>query len=232
MNHEEVEPEEVKASDVEKGVADSSDDVETQAQAMKSGEESSDSLQEDDVDPVDPRFKWYVVHTYSGFEQAARNALLDRIKRSNLEDRFGNVTVPKTVVEKALKSGKKKKVDKTSFPGYMIVQMDLDEHTMACVTGTPRVTGFVGNQKKPRPMSDRDVLALMSPELLREEADKAAEGLSFEKGESVKVIDGPFTNFDGIIDEVKSDRQKLKVLVSIFGRETPVELSYGQVVKQ
>jgi transcriptional antiterminator NusG len=183
------------------------------------------------INPIDPRFKWYVVHTYSGFEQSARSALLDRIQRTGQQNRFGEVSVPKTVSEKTLKSGKRKKVDKTSFPGYILVQMDLDDNTMACVTGTPRITGFVGNQRKPRPMSDRDVLKLMSPEALKAEAQQISSELVFTKGEIIKVIDGPFTNFDGVVDEVKADKLKLKVLVSIFGRETPVDLTYGQVAK-
>jgi transcriptional antiterminator NusG len=109
--------------------------------------------------------------------------------------------------------------------------MDLDDNTMACVTGTPRITGFVGNQRRPRPMSDRDVLKLMNPESLKAETRQVSAEVVFVKGEAVKVTDGPFTNFDGVVDEVKADKMRLKVLVSIFGRETPVELTYGQVAK-
>ncbi len=183
------------------------------------------------VDPIDPRFKWYVVHTYSGFEQSARTALLERIQRMGQQGRFGEVAVPKTVSEKTLKSGKRKKIDKTSFPGYILVQMDLDDNTMACVTGTPRITGFVGNQRKPRAMSDRDIMKLMNPESVKAEVQQVSAELVFVKGEAVKVTDGPFTNFDGVVDEVKADKLRLKVLVSIFGRETPVELTYAQVAK-
>lgn len=182
--------------------------------------------------PMDSRFKWFVVHTYSGYEESAKRALLDRIERSSVRELFGSVNVPKTAVERTLKSGKTKKVDKTSFPGYILVQMELNDDTMACVTGTPKITGFVGNARKPRPMSDRDVLKLLAPEALPKEEEQVQQvNTKFVKGESVRVNDGPFTNFDGIIDEVRSDKMKLKVLVSIFGRETPVELTYSQVDK-
>ena len=148
-----------------------------------------------------------------------------------MEDDFGEVYVPKMNVEKVLKSGKKKKISKTSFPGYVLVQMKLTEQSMACVTSTPKVTGFVGNRKNPRPMSDQEVLALIDQNAAAQQKLDAAASTAFAKGETVKVKDGPFTNFNGVVEEVRSDKMKLKVLVSIFGRETPVELSYSQVDK-
>lgn len=181
---------------------------------------------------IDPRFKWYIVNTYSGSEETVKLALKERIARAGLEGSFGEIYVPKMVEERILKSGKKKMVDKTSFPGYVLVQMDLNDQTMACVSSTPKVTGFVGNRRNPRPMPDSDVLKLLDPKAAG--SDKAAvkaDTVSFAKGETVKVIDGPFTNFDGVIEEVRADKMKLKVLVSIFGRETPVELNYNQVNK-
>lgn len=175
--------------------------------------------------------KWYVVHTYSGSEEKAKQGLLDRIKARQMESRFGQIFVPRSATETVLKSGKKKRVEKTSFPGYILVEMDFDDSTSLLVRETPKITGFVGNAKQPRPMSDAEVLRLTSPEAV--EAQKAAvtAEVNFRKGESVKVKDGPFTNFDGIIDEVRADKMKLRILVSIFGRETPVELDYGQVEK-
>jgi len=182
---------------------------------------------------LNPKFKWFIVNTYAGSEDAARLTLVDRITRQKLETSFGEVVVPKTSQEKILRSGKKKKVEKTSFPGYIFVQMDLNDDTMACVIGTSKVTGFVGNSKKPRPMTDKDVLRFLGE--VKEEAASAAGPAKIEaiysKGEVVKVKDGPFLNFDGVVDEVKADKQKLKVLVSIFGRETPVELAFNQVEK-
>lgn len=210
--------------------------LEASGEEVDINEENTEATEEEElgVSPTDPRYKWFVVHTYSGYEESAKRALSDRIGRSSVKEQFGAINVPKISVEKTLKSGKTKKVDKTSFPGYIMVQMELNDDTMACVTGTPKITGFVGNAKKPRPMSDRDVMKLMSPGSVvegEEETPLQKVDVRFSKGESIKVNDGPFTNFDGIIDEVLSDKMKLKVLVSIFGRETPVELTYDQVDK-
>jgi transcriptional antiterminator NusG len=182
---------------------------------------------------LNPKFKWFIVNTYAGSEDAARLTLVDRIARQKLDSSFGEVVVPKTSQEKILRSGKKKKVEKTSFPGYIFVQMDLNDDTMACVIGTSKVTGFVGNSKKPRPMTDKDVLRFLGN--VKEEASAEISPVAvvamYSKGEVIKVKDGPFLNFDGVVDEVRADKQKLKVLVSIFGRETPVELGFNQVEK-
>lgn len=174
--------------------------------------------------------KWYVVHTYSGYEEKAKLSLFERAKNLNMEDRVGEVIIPHTTTEKVLKSGKKKTSNKTSFPGYMIVQLDLDDNVIQLVKSTPRITGFIGNQKAPRPLPDNEVLRLTSPELV-EEVKKPVAEVQFTKGESVKVKEGPFAEFDGVIDEVRPEKAKLRVLVSIFGRETPVELDYNQVEK-
>jgi transcription termination/antitermination protein NusG len=174
--------------------------------------------------------KWYVVHTYSGFEEKAKLALLERAKNQGMATKFGEVLIPKTVKETATKTGKKKTVSKTSYPGYILVQMALDDHTRYLVKETPKITGFVGNVASPRPISDQEVLRLTSPEAVAQNA-KVEARVSFDKGEKVKVTDGPFTNFDGFVDEVRPEKMKIRVLVSIFGRETPVELDYGQVQK-
>lgn len=175
--------------------------------------------------------KWYVVHTYSGFEEKAKQGLLDRVKQFKMDEKFGQIFVPRTATEQLLKSGKKKRVERTSFPGYILVEMIMDESTSHLVKETPKITGFVGNQRNPRPMSDQEVLRLTSPEAVEEQARKVVSQVSFNKGENVKVKDGPFTNFDGVVDEVRPDKMKLRILVSIFGRETPVELDYIQVEK-
>lgn len=177
------------------------------------------------------KFKWYVVHTYSMFEEKAKSTLLDRIKLNKLEAKFGDIIVPKTATETLLKSGKKKKVERNAFPGYIIVEMEMDEITNHLVRDTPKITGFVGNARNPRPISDQEVLRLTSPETVKEQAKREAATQTFEKGETVKVIDGAFTNFDGVVEAVQADKMKLRILVSIFGRETPVELDYGQVQK-
>lgn len=201
-----------------------SDEVGGEASAGDSPEAKEDSRF------IDSRFSWYIVNTFSGSEESAKLALQERIAKAKLEGEFGMICVPKTTVERVLKSGKKKLVDKTSFPGYILVQMNLNDRTMGLVNTTPKISGFVGNRRKPRPMADEEVLVLMDESAVKR-TPEVVEGLVFSKGEQVKVIDGPFATFDGVIDEVKSDKMKLKVLVSIFGRETPVELQYNQVEK-
>jgi transcriptional antiterminator NusG len=175
--------------------------------------------------------KWFVVHTYSGSEEKAKQGLVDRIKAQKMDNKFGQIFVPRIASETVLKSGKKKRVEKTSFPGYILVEMDFDDATSVLVRETPKITGFVGNAKTPRPISDAEVIRLTSPEAVEAQRAAIASEVVFKKGESVKVKDGPFTNFDGIVDEVRPDKMKLRILVSIFGRETPVELDYVQVEK-
>ena len=191
------------------------------------GEETNPIL----ATPANPNFRWFVVHTYSMYEEKAKLALLERIKQFGMEAKFGEIFVPKTQSERVLKSGKKKKIEQTSFPGYILVQMEMSDETNHIVRDTPKITGFVGNARNPRPVTDKEVLRLTAPETLKEETKAEASTLTFEKGETVKVIDGAFTNFDGIVEAVQADKMKLRILVSIFGRETPVELDYGQVQK-
>ena len=174
--------------------------------------------------------KWYVIHTYSGFEEKAKVGLFDRAKSEGQLDKFGEIYIPQTQSESIAKSGKKKTVSKTSFPGYIIVQMHLDDESMHVVKSTPKITGFVGNSRHPKSLPDHEVLRLTSPEVVKDKKELVRE-VRFSKGESVKVMDGPFSNFDGVVDEVKPEKAKLRVLVSIFGRETPVELEFGQVEK-
>lgn len=174
--------------------------------------------------------KWYVVHTYSGYEEKAKAALMERVKGSPAEVSFGEVIVPQMKHTSVTKTGKKKTTTKTSFPGYIIIQMNLTDDTMAIVKQTPRITGFVGNARHPRPLPDNEVLRLTAPEEAQEQ-ERQSVTAEFDKGENVKVTDGPFSNFDGVIDEVRPDKMKLRVLVKIFGRETPVELEYHQVEK-
>lgn len=191
--------------------------------------------------------KWYVVHTYSGYEEKAKSTLLDRARDLKVEEKFGEVFIPKTVKTTVLKSGKTKANARTSFPGYIIVEMHLDDETIHIVKNTPKITGFVGNAKSPRPLPDFEVQRMLNPETpegegeQQENGEHSASGTAnspvieqeapYTRGESVKVTDGPFSNFDGIIDEIKTEKKKLRVLVSIFGRETPVELEYNQVEK-
>jgi transcriptional antiterminator NusG len=173
-------------------------------------------------------FKWYVIHTQSGLEERAKNLLLEQAKKSGCADSFGQIHIPKISVEKVTKDGNRKKRIKASYPGYILVEMNVNDQSRLVIRRTPKVTGFIGNSQNPLPLSEKEVLKLISPELVEEQ--EVLEIVSdYKKGEIVKVKDGPFINFDGIVDEVKPDRLKLKILVSIFGRETPVELNFSQV---
>lgn len=177
---------------------------------------------------ANPNLRWYVVHAYSGFEQKAKQALEERIRQSGFPERFGEIHVPQeTVVE--LVKGQKKTSSRKFFPGYILVQMDLNEDTWHLVKETPKITGFVGDAKDPSPLSQDEVSRIMHQ--VEEGSASPRSKMSFEQGETVKVIDGPFAEFNGTVEEVKADKQKVKVLISIFGRATPVELDFMQVEK-
>ncbi len=172
--------------------------------------------------------QWYVVHTYSGFENRAKQNLEERIKNLGKKDLISEVLVPtETVVE--LVKGKKKTSQRKIFPGYLLVKMELNEETWHIVRGTPKITGFAGDGTKPIPISEEEVEEILSQ--MKEGVSKAKPKVSFNIGDSVRVIDGPFVNFIGTIEEIKPEKRKLKVLVSIFGRATPVELDFIQVEK-
>ncbi|MCX8118320.1 MAG: transcription termination/antitermination protein NusG [Desulfobacterota bacterium] len=172
--------------------------------------------------------KWYVVHTYSGFENRAKQNLEERIKNLGKEQYFASILVPTETVIEASK-GKKKISQRKIFPGYLLVQMELNEETWHIVKETPKITGFAGDSLKPTPLSDKEVEEILAQ--MREGVSKAKPKVSFSVGDSVRVIDGPFVNFIGTIEEVKPEKRKVKVLVSIFGRSTPVELDFIQVEK-
>ncbi|MDI7260709.1 MAG: transcription termination/antitermination protein NusG [Thermodesulfobacteriota bacterium] len=172
--------------------------------------------------------KWYVIHTYSGFENRAKQNLEERIKNLGKEKFFSSILIPtETVVE--LAKGKKKTSQRKIFPGYLLVQMELNEETWHFVKETPKITGFAGDSTKPIPLSEKEVEEILDQ--MKEGVSKAKPKISFNSGDSVRVIDGPFVNFIGTIEEIKPEKRKLKVLVSIFGRPTPVELDFLQVEK-
>jgi transcriptional antiterminator NusG len=174
------------------------------------------------------KLKWYVVHTYSGFENRAKKSLEERIKREGLDEFFGEVLVPtENVVE--LVGGTKRTSKRKFFPGYMLVQMELNDRTWHLVKSTPKITGFVGNARNPVPVREDDVLRLTQQ--IDQGTIAVKPKVHFEEGETVRVIDGPFSSFNGVVEEVKDEKQKVRVLVSIFGRATPVELDFGQVEK-
>lgn len=170
--------------------------------------------------------KWYVVHTYSGYENKVKQALEEKVKTTGREALFGEILVPSEKVVDMVK-GVKKTTSRKFFPGYILVNMEMTDEAWHLVNGIPKITGFVGGTTSPPAISEEDVHKIIRQ--MEEGAEKPKPRVLFEKGENVRVIDGPFTNFAGIVDEVNPDKGKLKVLVSIFGRATPVELDFVQV---
>lgn len=173
--------------------------------------------------------RWYVVHAYSGFEKSVQRALQERIERAGMQDKFGQILVPvEEVVE--MKGGQKSISERKFFPGYVLVQMEMNDETWHLVKNTAKVTGFVGGSAlKPTPISEKEVAALMQQ--IQEGVEKPRPKVLFEVGEAVRVTEGPFTDFHGTVEEVNYDKSKLRVSVLIFGRSTPVELEFGQVEK-
>ena len=173
--------------------------------------------------------RWYVVHAYSGYEKKVAVALQERIELHNMQDSFGEVLVPtEEVVE--MRAGQKRKSERKFFPGYVLVQMDLSDDSWHLVKETPRVMGFIGGKAdKPAPITDKEA------ELILQRMDDSVEAPKpktiFEPGEMVRVIDGPFNDFNGVVEEVNYEKNRLQVAVLIFGRSTPVELEFGQVEK-
>ncbi|MFQ5442576.1 MAG: transcription termination/antitermination protein NusG [Thermodesulfobacteriota bacterium] len=172
--------------------------------------------------------KWYVVHTYSGYENKVKAALEEKIKSSGKEEFFGEVLVPTEKVVDMVK-GVKRTTSRKFFPGYIIINMEYNDETWHLVKDLPKVTGFVGGTQVPPAVSEDEVRRLTRQ--MEEGAVRPKPKVLFDRGENVRVIDGPFTNFNGIVEEVKPNKGKLRVMVSIFGRATPVELDFGQVEK-
>ena len=183
--------------------------------------------------PYDRPGNWFVVHTYAGYENKVKQNLASRVRSMNVEDRIYEVVIPmEDVIE--FKGGRKVVVQKKVFPGYLLVRQELDDDSWYVVRNTPGVTGLVGSGAKPTPLSRReveDILGVGKVEGAEVAQKKARPRLEFETGEQVRVVAGPFADFNGAISEIDVDRSKLKVLVNIFGRETPVELEFGQVAK-
>ena len=178
--------------------------------------------------PTNPNMKWYIIHTYSGFERKVRESLESRIHAFGLEGRIGKVLIPTEAVTE-VRGGKKYTSERMFYPGYVLVEMDMDDHVWHVVKSTPRVTGFVGTGQQPTPLSDDEVKQIVYR--VAEGKEKPKLKVKYEKNESVRISEGPFATFTGIVDEVNEDRETLKVMVTIFGRSTPVELEFGQVEK-
>jgi transcriptional antiterminator NusG len=179
--------------------------------------------------PANPDLRWYVVHAYSGMEKAVERNILERIQRAGMQDKFGRILVPmEEVVE--VKNGQKKTTERKFFPGYVLVEMVMGDDTWHLVKHTNKVTGFVGGAKnRPAPISEAEVAKIVNQ--MQEGTDKPRHKVEFVVGEYVRVKDGPFTDFNGSVEDVNYDKSKVRVSVTIFGRSTPVELEFSQIEK-
>jgi len=178
---------------------------------------------------TNPDLKWYVVHAYSGMEKAVERNIVERIQRADMQNMFGRILVPtEEVVE--IKNGQKRTTERKFFPGYVLVEMVMNDETWHLVKHTNKVTGFVGGAKnRPAAISEEDVRKIASQ--IQEGTDKPRHKVEFDVGEYIRVKDGPFTDFNGTVEEVNYDKNKMRVSVTIFGRATPVELEFSQVEK-
>jgi transcription termination/antitermination protein NusG len=172
--------------------------------------------------------KWYIIHTYSGFEQKVKNAIMERAKAQNLDHLVTEVLVPTEMVEEMVK-GERRLSARKFYPGYVLVRMELTDDSWHLVKDTPKVTGFVGSKTEPVAIPDEDAQKIINQ--MQEGIAKPKPKIQFEIGDKVQVTDGPFTNFTGVVDEVRADRGRLKVMISVFGRPTPVELEFTQLEK-
>ena len=178
--------------------------------------------------PVNESFKWYIIHAYSGFERKVRESLESRISAFGLQNKIGRIMIPTEPVTE-LRNGKKYTIERVFLPGYVLIEMDLDNDLWHVIKTTPRVTGFLGTGDNPVALSEQEVSSI----LFRSDVskDKPTLKIKFEKGEQVRINEGPFANFSGAVDEINEDKQTLKVMVSIFGRSTPVEIEFSKVDK-
>ena len=171
--------------------------------------------------------KWFVIHAYSGYENQVKKSLLERIEMHGMRDKFGKILVPtEEVVE--MKDGQKHKSERKFFPGYVLVQMEMNDETWHLVTETPRVLGFIGGTKNnPKPISDAEAAKILNQ--MEHGIEETSQGTVYEPGEMIRVIDGPFNDFSGVVEEADNQKGKVKVAVMIFGRSTPVELDFSQI---
>jgi len=172
--------------------------------------------------------RWYIVHAYSNFEKKVADAIRERAASAGLEDSFEEIVVPMEEVTE-IRRGRKVSTERKFFPGYVLVKMDMNDRAFLLIKNTPKVTGFLGADNKPQPISEAEAQRILNQ--VKEGVDRPKPSITFEIGEQVRVADGPFASFNGHVEEVDEERSRLKVAVSIFGRATPVELEYGQVEK-
>ena len=178
--------------------------------------------------PANENFKWYIIHAYSGFERKVKESLESRIRAYSLENKIGRIEIPLEPTSE-MRNGKKVIVDRVFLPGYVFVEMDLDHDLWHVIKNTPRVTGFLGTGDSPVALSEQEVESMLNrTDVTRE---KPTLKVKFERGEQVRINDGPFANFNGAVDDINEEKQTLKVMVSIFGRPTPVEIEFSKVEK-
>ena len=197
---------------------------EQNTEALNAAEQPADQL----APPVNENFKWYIIHAYSGFERKVRESLESRIAAFGLQNKIGRIMIPTEPVTE-LRNGKKYTIERVFLPGYVLIEMDLDNDLWHVIKNTPRVTGFLGTGDNPVALSEQEVSSI----LFRSDVskDKPTLKIKFDKGEQVRINEGPFANFTGAVDEINEDKQTLKVMVSIFGRSTPVEIEFSKVDK-
>ena len=195
-----------------------------QTAEIDSSEQAADQL----APPANENFKWYIIHAYSGFERKVRESLESRISAFGLQNKIGRIMIPTEPVTE-LRNGKKYTIERVFLPGYVLIEMDLDNDLWHVIKNTPRVTGFLGTGDNPVALSEQEVSSI----LFRSDVskDKPTLKIKFDKGEQVRINEGPFANFTGAVDEINEDKQTLKVMVSIFGRSTPVEIEFSKVDK-
>ncbi|MBB72106.1 MAG: transcription termination/antitermination protein NusG [Legionellales bacterium] len=191
--------------------------------------EKPENTDNQEVIKSEGKMRWYVVHAYSGFEAYVKDALKERVKLVGVEDKFGEILVPKEKVVE-MRQGQKRESERKYFPGYVLVHMVMDDETWHLVRKLPKVLGFIGGTSdRPAPITDKEAAAIL--QRVEESVDKPKPKVLFEPGEVVRVIDGPFADFNGVVEEVNYEKSRLRVAVLIFGRSTPVELEFGQVEK-
>ena len=202
--------------------------AEEQQNTVEQGTETAIEPTEQLAPPVNENFKWYIIHAYSGFERKVRESLESRISAFGLQNKIGRIMIPTEPVTE-LRNGKKYTIERVFLPGYVLIEMDLDNDLWHVIKNTPRVTGFLGTGDNPVALSEQEVSSI----LFRSDVskDKPTLKIKFDKGEQVRINEGPFANFTGAVDEINEDKQTLKVMVSIFGRSTPVEIEFSKVDK-
>jgi transcriptional antiterminator NusG len=213
-------------------IAKSPDIYMTEEQKIENAPETTEATATEGAAPAEqpknPNFKWYIIHSYSGFERKVKESLESRVQAFGLQDKIGRVVIPTEPVTE-IRNGKKYTIERAFLPGYVLVEMDLNDDVWHVVKATPRVTGFLGTGQHPSPLTEEEVNQIVYR--VNVGKDKPKLKVKFEKNEQVRITDGPFATFTGVVDDVNNDKQEITVMVTIFGRSTPVKLEFGQVDK-